>query len=284
MLIRTLLVLTMTSWAAAENLVQESFLTLWNGPAPLAQGAADVDTPVVQVFLPKDGTATGASMVIFPGGAYHGLAKHEGATVGAWMAERGITGFVVRYRLGPKYHHPAMLTDGQRAVQFVRAHAAEWKLDPHRIGVMGFSAGGHLASTVSTHFAVGDPQTADPIARVSSRPDLSVLVYPVITMGPGTHQGSKNNLLGKDPAPDLVELMSNEKQVTKDTPPAFLMHSVADKAVPVSNSDGYADALKAAGVPCEYVRGELGGHGIGLKDSWTPQLEAWLKTRGFMTR
>jgi len=139
-----------------------------------------------------------------------------------------------------------------------------------------------MASTVSTHFGPGDAASADPVARVSSRPDLSVLVYPVVTMGDGTHGGSKRNLLGEHPTPELVRLMSNELQVMRDTPPAFLMHSTQDTAVPVSNSDGYAAALKAAGVPCEYVRGELGGHGIGLKPSWTPQLEAWLTAQRFI--
>ena len=255
---------------------------LWNGPAPLAAGTEDKDTPAFQVFTPKPGTASGAAMVVFPGGGYGGLARHEGPVVGQWMADHGILGVVIRYRLAPAYHHPVMMTDGQRAVQYVRAHAAEWKIDPQRIGVMGFSAGGHLASTVSTHVLPGDPAATDPVARVSSRPDLSVLVYPVVTMGPGTHGGSKRNLLGANPSEDLVRLMSNETQVTKDTPPAFLMHSTQDAAVPVSNSDGYVAALKAAGVPYEYVRGELGGHGIGLKPSWTPQLEAWLTSQRFI--
>lgn len=283
-LARTVLAFAALATVAAADLTDEATLRLWDGPAPLSQGEADADTPVVQAFLPKAGTASGAAMVIFPGGGYGGLAKHEGPVVGRWMADRGITGFVVRYRLGPKYHHPAMMTDGQRAVQFVRSHAAAWKLDPQRIGVIGFSAGGHMASTVSTHIAPGDAQAADPVARASSRPDLSVLVYPVVTMGEGTHGGSKRNLLGTNPTPELVTLMSNEKQITKDTPPAFLMHSVVDKVVPVSNSDNYAAALKAVGVPCEYVRGELGGHGIGMKDSWTPQLEAWLTLRGFIRK
>jgi acetyl esterase/lipase len=270
--------------ASAAELVHEAQLRLWDGPAPLAKGKTDQDIPMVQVFLPKAGTASGAAMVIFPGGGYGHLAKHEGSTVGQWMAERGVIGFVVRYRLGPTYQHPAMMTDGQRAVQFVRAHAAEWKIDPKRIGVIGFSAGGHLASTVSTHIAQGEAQAADPIARVSSRPDLSVLVYPVVTMGKGTHGGSKNNLLGANPDAALVDLMSNEKQVTKDTPPTFLVHSTTDKVVPVSNSDNYVEALKAAGVTFEYMRGQLGNHGIGLKNNWTPQFEAWLVKQGFIRK
>lgn len=267
------------------ELTNEATFNLWDGPAPLAEGSDKADTPLIQVFVPKRGTATGAAMVIFPGGGYVHLAASEGPPVGRWFADRGVTGFVVRYRIAPKYHHPAMMMDGQRAVQYVRSHAAAWGIDPLRIGVMGFSAGGHLASTVSTHVLAADPQAPDVVARVSSRPDISVLIYPVIMMGgPDAHKGSQKNLLGSKPAPELVTLMSNEKQVTKDTPPTFLMHSTTDKSVLVSNSDHYAAALKAAGVPCEFVRGDLGAHGISLKDTWTPQLEQWLIQQKFIIK
>jgi acetyl esterase/lipase len=264
-----------------ETLTDKTFLRLWPGPAPGAQGETLEDIPAVQVFLPKAETATGASIVVCPGGAYGFRAGHEGATVGEWLAANGITGFVLRYRLGPKYHHPVELGDAQRAVRYVRANAATWKLDPKRIGIIGFSAGGHLASSAATHYTDGDPKAEDPIERVLSRPDLQILVYPVITMGAKTHGGSRNNLLGKNPAPELLELLSNEKQVNARTPPAFLVHSTEDKAVPVENSDLYAAALKAAGVPCEYVRGSIGGHGFGLQKSWTEPCLKWLRAMKF---
>ena len=262
-------------------LTDKTFLRLWSKPAPGAQGETPEDIPAVQVFLPKAETATGASIVVCPGGAYGFRAGHEGATVGEWLAANGITGFVLRYRLGPKYHHPVELGDAQRAIRYVRANAATWKLDPKRIGIIGFSAGGHLASSAATHFTEGDPKAEDSVERVSSRPDLQILVYPVITMGAKTHGGSRNNLLGKSPAPELLELLSNEKQVNAQTPPAFLVHSIQDNAVPVENSDMYAAALKAAGVPCEYVRGSIGGHGFGLQKSWTEQCLKWLRTMKF---
>jgi acetyl esterase/lipase len=274
------------SWGGEEStppatLTDKTFLRLWPGPAPAAQGETPEDIPAVQVFLPKPGTATGASIVVCPGGAYGFRAGHEGAAVGEWLAANGITGFVLRYRLGPKYHHPVELGDAQRAVRYVRANAATWKLDPKRVGIIGFSAGGHLASSAATHFTAGDPKAADPVEQVSSRPDLQILVYPVVTMGAKTHGGSRDNLLGKKPAAEILELLSNEKQVTAETPPAFLVHSTEDKAVPVENSDMYAEALKRAGVPCEFVRGAIGGHGFGLQKSWTEACLKWLRTMKF---
>lgn len=271
----------MGHFVRAAELSNEASLNLWPDKAPGAQSDAPEDTPAVQVFLPDAAKRTGASIVVCPGGGYGGLAPHEGATVGKFLADHGVTAFVLRYRLGPKYHHPIELGDAQRAIRFVRANAEEWKLNPKRIGIMGFSAGGHLASTASTHFTTGTPKSEDPVERVSSRPDLQVLIYPVISMGPQGHLGSRENLLGKAPRAELVELLSNEKHVTKDTPPAFLVHSTVDAAVPVSNSDMYSDALKSAGIPYEYVRGEIGGHGFGLTDKWTPQWLAWLHKMKF---
>jgi acetyl esterase/lipase len=166
----------------------------------------------------------------------------------------------------------------------VRANAKDWKLDPNRIGILGFSAGGHLASSAATHYTAGDKQSADPVDRVSSRPNLQILVYPVITMGPGGHAGSCNNLFGPNPAEELIALMSNEKQVTKDTPPAFLVHSTVDTVVPVSNSDNYAAALKTAGIPYEYIRGEMGQHGFGLIDRWTLPCVKWLEKMEFASK
>lgn len=268
------------SASAAEIQDRQSF-NLWPDKAPGQDGDKPSDIPAVQVFLPEAGKATGAAWVVCPGGGYGGLAGHEAAPVGQWFASNGITAFVLRYRLGPKYHHPVELGDAQRAIRFVRAHAREWNLDPDRIGIIGFSAGGHLASTAATHFTPGDPKSDDPIDRGSSRPNLQILIYPVVTMGPGGHAGSKRNLLGDKPSDELVELLSNEKQVTKDTPPAFLVHSTQDTVVPVGNSDNYAAALKSAGVPYEYIRGEYGQHGFGLRDFWTKPCAEWLKKNNF---
>jgi acetyl esterase/lipase len=278
----TLLTLVLALPALAQPLKDQQELRLWAGDAPGQNGQAAADIPVVQVFLPAEGQATGASFVVLPGGGYTGLAQHEGPAVGKWLAEHGVTAFVLRYRLGPKYRHPCEMNDALRAMRTVRAHAAEWNLDPARIGILGFSAGGHLASTVCTHFTAGDPQSPDPVERVSSRPDVSVLVYPVITMGQGTHGGSRNALLGPNPDPALIELLSNEKHVTPQTPPTFLVHSTVDRTVPISNSDNYAAALKAAGVPCEYVRLEAGAHGFGMTDAWTGKCLAWLAEHKFV--
>lgn len=267
--------------AGAVKLKDKTFMNLWPGKAPGALGETPEDTPALQAFLPKEGTATGASFIVCPGGGYGGRANHEGPPVAQWFASQGTTGFVLRYRVGPRYRHPIELGDAQRAVRFVRAHAAEWKLDPKRIGILGFSAGGHLASTAATHFDDGDPKAADQMDKVSCHPDLQILIYPVITMGPGGHGGSKNNLLGPKPPQELIDLLSNEKQVTAKTPPAFLVHSTKDTGVPPSNSDKYAEALKAAGVPYEYVREDMGGHGFGMKDAWTKPCEKWLKASKF---
>lgn len=255
---------------------------LWPGRAPGAFGDKPGDTPMLQLFLPEAGKTTGSAIVVCPGGGYGGLAGHEGAPVGKWLAANGVTAFVLRYRVAPFYHFPAPVNDGQRAIRFVRSHAEGWHLDPHRIGILGFSAGGHLCTTIATHFDPGDPKAADPIDRVSSRPDLQIPVYPVVTMsGPGTHAGSRNNLLGVNATNEMMEKFSNQMQVTKETPPAFVVHSTTDKVVPVSNSDDYVAALKAAGVEVQYVRGELGPHGFGLKEFWTKPCVEWLRKLKF---
>jgi acetyl esterase/lipase len=263
---------------------------LWPDGAPGALGDKDDDKPTLTPFLPAADKATGAAIVIFPGGGYGGLAPHEGAGYAEWLAENGIAGIVLKYRLGSKgYRHPAMLNDAARAVRLTRTKAAEWKIDPKRVGIIGSSAGGHLASTLLTHFDAGKPADADPIERESSRPDIGILCYPVITMGPNTHQGSKTNLLGNDPAPDVVELLSNEKQVTKDTPPCFIWHTGEDNAVKVENSLEFAAALRRAGVPFDLHVYQKGAHGIGLGGGraggphhpWAADCLFWLKAQGF---
>lgn len=264
---------------------------LWPAGAPGALGKEDKDIPTLTPYVADPATGTGAAIVICPGGGYGGLAPHEGVDYARFLNEHGISGFVLKYRLGSAgYRHPIMLEDAARAVRTVRARAAEWQLDPKRIGIMGSSAGGHLASTLLTHFDDGNTNDSDPIERMSSRPNLGILCYPVITMGEFTHQGSKANLLGKNPSPELVRNLSNELQVTKETPPTFLWHTWEDGAVPVENSLQFAAALRKAGVPFDLHIYQKGQHGIGLgsnkwdpehRHPWTQDCVFWLKAQGF---
>ncbi len=268
-------------------------LPLWPDGAPGALGHAEQDIPTLTPYLPAPDQATGAAMVICPGGGYGGLAPHEGNDYALWFNQHGVTGFVLKYRLGSHgYRHPVMLQDAARAVRLVRARAAQWHLDPKRVGIIGSSAGGHLASTLLTHFDAGNPQATDPIERESSRPDLGILCYAVITLGPFTHQGSRNNLLGPNPAHELVWLLSNELQVTPQTPPCFLWHTADDPVVPVENSLQFAAALRKARVPFDLHIYEHGPHGLGLADKppflhphpWTADCLFWLKAHGFLTK
>ena len=284
------LVILLTAATLSRAEVKEA-VPLWPEGAPGALGKEDKDIPAVTPYLPEPDKATGAALVVFPGGGYGGLAQHEGNDYALWFNQHGITAFVVKYRLGSNgYRHPAMLHDAARALRLVRARAGEWKIDPKRVGIIGSSAGGHLASTLLTHFDAGKPDDADIIERQSSRPDIGILCYPVITMGEQTHQGSKNNLLGKDPSPELVRLLSNELQVTPETPPCFLFHTFEDTAVPVENSLRFAAALRKAGVPFDLHIYQKGRHGIGLGDKppfahihpWANDCLFWLKERGFV--
>jgi acetyl esterase/lipase len=265
-------------------------VTLWPEGAPGALGTEPKDIPTLTPYFPE-GPRTGAAMVICPGGGYGGLAAHEGHDYALWFNKQGIAAFVLKYRLGSGgYRHPRMLEDVSRAIRYVRFKAADWEIDPARVGVIGSSAGGHLASTVLTHFDLGRSVAQDPIERFSSRPDLGILCYPVITMGASTHQGSKQNLLGKDPAPELVWLLSNELQVTPQTPPCFLWHTAEDTAVPVENSLAFAAALQKAGVPFDLHVYQKGRHGIGLADKppfenahpWAANCLFWLRQQGFV--
>ena len=266
-------------------------ITLWANGAPGALGADSTDTPILTPYLPPAGTANGTGVVIFPGGGYQHLSmQKEGSDIANWLAGAGVTTFVVRYRLGPRYRHPTMLGDAQRAIRTVRARAAEWNVDPRRLGVIGFSAGGHLASTTGTHFDAGNPASADPIERANARPDFMLLIYPVITMRDSiTHGGSRRNLIGADAAPELVRLLSNETQVSRETPPTFIVHSTDDKAVPVENALLFYQALKRNAVPAELHVFEHGGHGFGLAPSdpvlsaWTTICEAWMRRHGWLT-
>ncbi|MFL6212286.1 MAG: alpha/beta hydrolase [Blastocatellia bacterium] len=262
-------------------------IKLWPQAAPGAIGDEPADVPTLTPYLPPRARATGAAVVICPGGGYQMLADHEGRPVAEWLNSIGVTAFVLKYRIAPRYHHPSPMLDAQRALRTVRARAAEWGIDPRRIGILGFSAGGHLASTAATHFDAGKADSADAIERVSSRPDLVILIYPVITMREQTHGGSKRNLIGEHPDPQLIALMSNEEQVTKETPPAFLIHTVNDEAVPVENSLLFAAALRRAGVPYEMHLYERGPHGFGLApndpvlSSWPERCADWLRLHSF---
>jgi acetyl esterase/lipase len=263
---------------------------LWDGGAPGALGNETRDIPTLTPYLAESGVSTGAAMVICPGGGYGGLAGHEGEDYALYLNRLGVAGFVLKYRLGSHgYRHPVMLGDAARAVRLVRAKSAEWGIDSARVGIMGSSAGGHLASTLLTHFDGGQGDARDPVERQSSRPDLGVLCYAVITMGEHTHQGSKRNLLGESPSAELVQLLSNELQVTRETPPCFVWHTWEDTAVPVENSLQFAAALRRAGVPFDLHIYEKGAHGIGLQGKppfenvhpWATDLSFWLRERGF---
>ena len=251
--------------------------------------AENVKPPTLTRFDPPGGTANGASVIVCPGGGYSGLADHEGVPIAEWLNTLGVTAFVLHYRLGPHSRHPEMLNDANRAMRLVRAGAAETGLDPGRIGILGFSAGGHLASTLATHFDAGNPDAAEAIDRVSSRPDIAVLIYPVITLqDPHGHMGSRENLLGKTPHEETVALLSNHLQVSPETPPTFLVHSYEDSAVPPENSLLMALALSAARVPFElhiYEKGEH-GYGLGVGDpgvgDWPARCVQWLRGRGFL--
>jgi acetyl esterase/lipase len=282
---KTLLCLGLVLATTCAASAQTTF-PLWPNGAPGALGKEDKDIPTLTVYLPEAVRATGAAVVICPGGGYGALADHEGRDYALFLNEQGVAGFVLKYRLGSNgYRHPAMLQDAARAVRTVRARAAEWKVDPHRIGIMGSSAGGHLASTLLTHFDEGSPGSPDPIERASSRPDLGILCYAVISMRePNVHTGSRRNLLGDNPSPELITLLSNELQVTPQTPPCFLWHTWEDKTVRVENSIEFALALRKNGVPFDLHVFQQGRHGIGLANGhpWAKDLVFWLKAQGFV--
>ena len=262
---------------------------LWPGGAPGAQGTEDIDKPTLAAYPVPAGRGTGTAVIVCPGGGYQGLSMDkEGDQIARWLNSLGVTSFVLKYRLGPKYHHPVELGDAQRAIRTVRSKAAEYRIMPDRIGIMGFSAGGHLASTAGTHFDAGDSGAADPIDKLSSRPDFLVLCYPVISFTDHPHQGSRRNLLGENADPKLVENLSNETQVTAQTPPTFLFHTTTDATVPVENSVMFYSALRKAGVPAELHIYERGPHGVGLAQtdealsSWPARLADWLRVRGLL--
>jgi acetyl esterase/lipase len=235
-----------------------------------------MDKPKITVYRAAADKATGGAVVVCPGGGYQVVAAdHEGKQVAEWLNSLGVSAFVLQYRLGPRYHHPAPLQDAQRAIRLIRSRAQQWGVDPKRVGVLGFSAGGHLASTAATHFDDGRPDAADAVDREGCRPDFAVLCYAVISLqDPAAHAGSRRNLLGDAPDPALVEQLSNERQVTARTPPTFLWHTADDGAVPVANSLLFFEALTKAGVPGELHVFPHGPHGVGLA-AGDPSLSQW---------
>jgi acetyl esterase/lipase len=270
-------------------------IPLWPKGAPGAKGTEDKDVPTVTVYLPAKQKATGVAIVVCPGGGYGGLASgYEGHDVARWLNTVGAAGIVLKYRHAPTYGHPYPLLDAQRALRFTRAHAKKWNVDPRRVGILGFSAGGHLASTAGTHFnthfdekkSSAKKDRPDLIDLESCRPDFMVLIYPVISFtAPFAHEGSRINLIGKDAAPDLAKSLSSELQVTARTPPAFLVHTTGDTGVPPENSVAFYLALRKAKVPCEIHIFEKGQHGLGLGpkgssfSSWPGLCAQWLELR-----
>jgi len=264
-------------------------ILLWHEGAPGAKGDEDVDKPTMRLYRPKE--PNGAAVLICPGGGYGALATdHEGHQLAVWYNQIGVTAAVLKYRLGRRYAHPAPLNDAQRGLRYLRSHADELGLSSDRIGVMGFSAGGHLAATLSTHFDDGNADADEPIERVSCRPDFTVLGYPVISLTADyAHSGSARNLLGESPDPELLRSLSNETQVTEETPPAFIFQTGEDRGVPAENAIDYVLALRRHGIPCELHLYQNGPHGVGMGigdpvlASWMDRLHDWLRTNGWLT-
>jgi acetyl esterase/lipase len=265
-------------------------IRLWPGAAPGALGTEDKDVPTLTVYAAYGKNTSGVGVIVCPGGGYGALAmNHEGRQIANYLNSFGVTAFVLKYRLGPKYHHPIELGDAQRAVRLVRSRAKDFNIEPDKVGMWGFSAGGHLASTAGTHFDAGNAGATDPIDRVGSRPDFLILAYPVISFTtPYTHKGSLKNLLGDNPDPELVKSLSSELQVTAQTPPTFLFSTSGDTGVPPENSVLFYLALHKAGVPVEMHIFEKGPHGVGLGgmdaalEEWPKVLLNWFRTRGLL--
>jgi len=267
-------------------------MLLWEHGAPGALGSDESDKPTLTYYPPTHGNPSGTAVIIAPGGGYtHLAANHEGRQVANWLNSMGVAAFVLIYRLGPQYHHPIELRDAQRAIRMVRARANEFDVLPDRIGIMGFSAGGHLASTAETHFDSGNSGAEDPMERVSCRPDFAILGYGVISFtAPELRGSSAKALLGENADPRQLEELSNEKHVTAQTPPTFLFSTSEDKSVPSENSLLFYAALHKAGVPAELHIFEKGPHGVGLDlgdpflGEWQKLLANWMRSRGLLTR
>jgi len=276
----SVLVLTALIATAQPRAPKPSTELLWPDGAPGAAGNEEADKPALTIYLPPAAKAVGTGVVVCPGGGYGHLAiDHEGEQIARWLNSFGVAGFVLKYRIAPRYHHPAPLQDAQRSIRMVRSRTSEFGVMPDRVGIWGFSAGGHLAATAATHF------------DAATRPDFAILAYPVISFTtPYTHKGSLRNLLGDNPDPRLVESLSNELQVTAQTPPTFLFHTNADTGVPPENSVLFYLALRKAGVPAEMHIYQNGPHGVGLApadlvlSSWSRRLADWMGERGLLRK
>ena len=276
---------------SSHVLAAPEVVLLWPEGAPGAVGDTERDCPSLTIYRAPAKTANGAAVVICPGGGYGGLAMdHEGHEIARWLNSFGVTGAILRYRHAPRYRHPAPMQDVQRAIRHVRSRSVELGVDPGRVGVLGFSAGGHLAATAATLFREGKPAAEDPVERLSSRPDFAVLCYPVIDLrGPHAHRGSARNLLGADATGERLDEMSLQRRVTKGTPPTFLFHTNADRGVPPENSVLFYQALRQAGVPAELHIYRDGPHGVGLDRhaairSWPDQARLWMKHLGVLEK
>jgi acetyl esterase/lipase len=293
-LLAVVVVVACGSASLAQNpgpiLQEPQTIPLWQGKAPGALGDAPEDVPTITLYMPPNTTGPMTAVIVAPGGSYRSLSMNkEGRIPATYLNSLGIAAFVLKYRLGPRYRHPVELGDMQRAIRTVRSRAAEWHIAPDKIGVMGFSAGGHLASTASTFFDSGSTTPMDAIDRASSRPDFAVLGYPVITLSEAwTHQVSRTMLLGEKVDVDLARRLSTDTRVSAETPPTFLFHTYADTTVPVENSIYYFLALRKAGVPAEMHIFKDGAHGAGMPmndaalSAWPKVLANWMRASGFL--
>jgi acetyl esterase/lipase len=280
-------------WCVCSSLqAAEETVLLWPEGAPGKVGDEPTDKPWLWLYPADPARNTQTAVVICPGGGYavHAV-DHEGTQVARWFNSIGVNAYVLKYRLAPRYKHPAMMQDVQRAIQHVRAHADQYHVAADRIGVMGFSAGGHLASTCATHFLEADPQSADPVSKVPSRPDFAVLAYPVISMTEDWgHRGSLKNLLGENPDPELAKSLSNDQMVTPQTPPTFLFHTAEDAGVPPQNSVAFFAACLKHKVPAELHVYQKGPHGVGLAPGypdlagWKEHVHFWLKNNNLLAK
>lgn len=277
--------------AVAARAGEPTQIKLWEGGAPGTPATKAEDEPVLLMSLASNAAGPTTGVVVLPGGGYGGLAMdHEGKQIAEWLNSLGISAFILKYRMhGTGHMHPVPMMDGQRAIRLVRTRAKEWNVDPGRIGILGFSAGGHLASTLATHFDAGKADASDAIDRASSRPDFAVLCYPVIsTTADYAHNGSVKNLLGEHPDPELLKNLSNETQVTAETPPTFIFQTSEDKGVPAENCISFYLALHKAGVPAEMHIFQNGRHGVGLAkgiagtEQWPALCREWFKVRGLL--
>jgi acetyl esterase/lipase len=267
-------------------------LPLWLNSAPLAKGSASIDVPKLY-YYPAASAGVRSAVIVLPGGGYtHVVMEKEGAVEARWLAARGVAAFVLQYRLAPAYRYPVPMMDGARAVRYVRSHAAEFGIDPNKIGVWGFSAGGHLAGYLATEPAERNPTSADPVEHVTAHPDFAIFSYARLTLDNSVpRSGNMEALVGNNPSPQTLDSISFARHVTKESSPSFIYSTTSDQQVNSLNSTAYYDALKRAGVPAEMHIFELGPHGTGMGQGlrglseleiWPTLLEHWMQLHGWM--